>query len=285
MAQIPPSVIGAVASVLAAHYYSHTKLNSLFMESGAPGDVPVGNCETKCTAWLKRCNNDPQVDALAVLGRIIQPIMDQPGTKLTAASPWATAQAVNSPIHEDKQRILDALKRNHLTYLENGNITRIGASLATQSLAARIQSGDFKSIDAEFQRALLQIDTDPHAAITAASAIIEAACKTYIESFHLDMPSKQTVVPLWRCVQNDLGLNVNPILQDDQKKILQGLSSIVDGIGAYRTHIGSAHGRGIKPPAIETAEARLAVNASHTLIMFLMERWPATSLHASEPPN
>nr|ART39109.1 H235 [uncultured bacterium] len=29
-------------------------------------------------------------------------------------------------------------------------------------------------------------------------------------------------------------------LQDDQKRILQGLASIVDGVGAYRTHIGSA---------------------------------------------
>ncbi|UUA74952.1 abortive infection family protein [Cellvibrio sp. QJXJ] len=28
---------------------------------------------------------------------------------------------------------------------------------------------------------------------------------------------------------------------------MQGLSAIVDGVGAYRTHIGSAHGRGLQP--------------------------------------
>lgn len=285
MAQIPLSLIGAVASVLAAHYYSHSKLTTLFMENGAPGDEPGGNCETKCTAWLKRCNDDPQVDALAVLGRIIQPFMDQPVPAPTAAIPWEDSNLAESPIQAGKQRILEALKRNHLTYVENGFITQIGASLATRSLAQHIQTGDLKSINDEFQRALQQIDSDPHAAITAASAIIEAACKTYIESFHLDMPSKQTVVPLWRCVQNDLGLNIDPTLQDDQKKILQGLSSIVDGIGAYRTHIGSAHGRGIAPPLIDVAEARLAVNASHTLVMFMMERWPGTPLRASESLN
>ncbi|WP_219582636.1 hypothetical protein [Vibrio parahaemolyticus] len=45
--KIPNSVIGAVASVIADHYYSHSKLETLFMESGAPGDVPEGNCEKK----------------------------------------------------------------------------------------------------------------------------------------------------------------------------------------------------------------------------------------------
>jgi hypothetical protein len=75
--KIPNSVIGTAASVIGAYYYSHSTLNSLFMESGAPGDAPVGNCETKCSLWLKRCNEDPSVDALAVLGQVIQKFMDQ----------------------------------------------------------------------------------------------------------------------------------------------------------------------------------------------------------------
>jgi hypothetical protein len=40
--KIPNNVIGAVSSVLSEHYFSHTSLNSLFMESGAPGEVPMG---------------------------------------------------------------------------------------------------------------------------------------------------------------------------------------------------------------------------------------------------
>ncbi|PLM93008.1 hypothetical protein CWN47_19690, partial [Klebsiella variicola] len=41
--------------------------------------------------------------------------------------------------------------------------------------------------------------------------------------------------------------------------------------GAFRSHIGSAHGRGQNPPQIVVAEARLAVNASHTLVVFIMD--------------
>lgn len=57
---IPNPVIGTVADVIAAHYYSHSKIDALFMRSGAPGDKPLGNLETKCMEWLKRTNNEPQ---------------------------------------------------------------------------------------------------------------------------------------------------------------------------------------------------------------------------------
>jgi hypothetical protein len=50
--QIPNSVIGATASVIGHHYYSHSKLDTLFMEGGAPGEPPAGNCESKCASWM-----------------------------------------------------------------------------------------------------------------------------------------------------------------------------------------------------------------------------------------
>jgi hypothetical protein len=36
--QIPNSVIGATASMIGKYYYSRSKLDTLFMESGAPGE-------------------------------------------------------------------------------------------------------------------------------------------------------------------------------------------------------------------------------------------------------
>ncbi len=261
--KIPNSVIGAVSSVIAAHYYSHSTLNALFMESGAPGDVPPGNCETKCASWLKQCNEDPTVDALAVLGQVVQKFMDQ------EPSDWQPA------IRDGQKRIRESLSKNQLTYQVNGYVTLAGANIAAKTLADYLRAGDFSSVEAEFTRAIGQLERDPYAAITAASSIIEALCKTYIETFGLELPNVQTITPLWRTVQSHLGLNVDPTLRDDQKRILQGLASIVDGVGAYRTHIGSAHGRGVAPPTIQVSEARLAVNASHTLVTFVMECWQA----------
>ena len=259
--KIPNSVVGAVSSVIAAHYYSHSKLNSLFFESGAPGEVPLGNCETKCATWLKKCNDDPAIDALSVLGHIIQKFMDQ------EPSDWQPT------IAEGQKRIRESLSKNHLTYQVNGYVTLAGSSVATRTLSDYLKQGDFASIEAEFARAITQLERDPHAAITAASSIVEALCKTYIDTFSLEMPTVQTIFPLWKTVQAHLGLNVDSTLRDDQKRILQGLASIVDGVGAFRTHIGSAHGRGVAPPTINVSEARLAVNAAHTVVIFVMERW------------
>lgn len=259
MAQIPNAVIGAVSTVLGGFYYSHTPLNGLFMEGGAPGDVPEGNCETKCRRWFQRCNEDPNVDAMAILGQVIQRFMDddRPIPKLV----------------EGQDRIKAALARNQLAYHMNGIITLAGSAPASKALADFIKAGDFASIEAEFGRAIAHVQSDPHASITAASAIIEAFCKTYLETHGMNMPTTQTVAPLWRAVQVPLGLNPDRLLSDDQNRILSGLTSIVDGIGALRTHIGSAHGRGIAPPPIAPSEARLAVNAAHTLVSFGMERW------------
>ena len=102
--KIPNSVIGAVSSVLAEYYYSHSTLNSLFMESGAPGNVPEGNCETKCSSWLRRCNDDPAVDPLQVLGQVIQKFMDQ------EPNDW------NQKIGPGQERIRASLAKNQLTY-------------------------------------------------------------------------------------------------------------------------------------------------------------------------
>lgn len=265
--KIPSSVIGAVSSVLGAHYYSHSTLNNLFMESGAPGGVPDGNCEAKCNRWLQRCNEDASIDALTVLGQVIHNFMD-----LEPAS-W------DDKIGPGQERIKASLAKNQLAYHMNGLVTLAGTSPAARSLNDLFKTGNFSSIEAEFERANSQVERDPHAAITAACAIIEALSKTYIETHALELPTKQTIGPLWKVVQQHLALNIDSTLEDDQKRILGGLASIVDGVGAYRTHIGSAHGRGLHPPRIAASEARLAVNASHTVVVFTMERWLGQSEH------
>lgn len=259
MQDIPNSVIGAVSSVLGAYYYSHSRLNSLFMESGAPGDVPEGNCETKCSRWLRRCNEEPDIDSLAVLGQVIQSFMDD--------------DEPNEERRLGQDRIRTALAKNQLAYHTNGIITLAGGTPASKTLADFFKAGDFASIEAEFSRAISNVQADPHAAITAASAIVEAFCKTYIETHGLEMPTVQTIGPLWKAVQRPLGLNADRLLGDDENQVLSGLTSIVHGIGALRTHIGSAHGRGVRPPPVAPSEARLAVNAAHTLVTFGMERW------------
>ncbi|MBE7215954.1 abortive infection family protein [Shewanella benthica] len=50
------------------------------------------------------------------------------------------------------------------------------------------------------------------------------------------------------------------------------ITAVIDGVGAFRSHIGSAHGRGISPPQISVSEARLAVNVTHSIVTFIMDK-------------
>ncbi len=180
--QIPNSVIGAVASVIADHYYSHSKLDTLFMESGAPGDIPEGNCEKKCSNWLKRCNEDPKTDALEVLGAVIQEYMDQEPSSSLFVGP------ISTKVTEGQARINAALAKNQLVYRTNGYVTKAGSTPITKTLEDYLRSGDFSSIEKEFERAIEHIQSDTHASVTASCSIIEATLKFYIERGHLFNP-------------------------------------------------------------------------------------------------
>jgi hypothetical protein len=70
-------------------------------------------------------------------------------------------------------------------------------------------------------------------------------------------------------------LGFDPSLVEDQdlQMILTGLISVVDGIGALRTHASSAHGAGRKTYRLEPRHARLAVHSAHTVALFILESW------------
>ena len=262
--QIPNAVIAVVGHELGSHYYNHGQLNKLFMEHGAPGDVPEGNCVTKCIDWLKRSNTDPEVDIFALLGGILEIFMeDQIRPLHQDAKEWAAR----------RERVRSVLTKHGMTYHDGGRVIGGDVGAPTKTLAALIRDRDLRALEIEFERAIQTIDADPPAAVTAACAILESLCKVYIEDERLEMPREQSIKPLWKIVQKKLGLDPAAVQDDDLIRILSGLSSIVDGIGALRTHGGSAHGRGRVAYRLEPRHARLAVHGAHTLTAFILETW------------
>jgi hypothetical protein len=264
--RIPNPVAIVVGQILGEHYYSHRRLDSLFTEAGAPGDPPVGSCVDKCIAWLKRVSQDPMVDALGVLGKVLEPLME------TDAYP-----PVHGELEEKRQRIHGILSKHGLSYRIGGQIFGASTATPTRSLEDILRGRDLSSIEAEFHRAIENVDTDPPSAITAACATVESLCKVYLEDQGLPLPSDQSIKPLWKAVQAHLGLDPAKLEDDDLKRILSGLVSIVDGLGAFRTHAGSAHGKGRAPYRPAARHARLALHAAHSLTLFVLETWDSRS--------
>ena len=86
-------------------------------------------------------------------------------------------------------------------------------------------------------------------------------------------PAKQDLKGIWNVVRKDLGFDPGVVEDQDLRRILSGLLSIVEGIGALRTHASSAHGAGKKSYNLEPRHARLAIHSAHTAALFILKSW------------
>jgi hypothetical protein len=136
-----------------------------------------------------------------------------------------------------------------------------------------IHAHDYAQIRNEFSRAEQNCISDPPAAIAAASSMVEAACKLYIADHGLELPSSQTVKPLWSAVAKRLLVDPSTVADDDIRRIISGLASVIDGLGSLRTHASSAHGRGRSDPEVGAAEALLAIHGAQTVVLYMMQKW------------
>ena len=169
------------------------------------------------------------------------------------------------------RRFREVLARYGMTYDRRGLILNTAAAISTKTLLDHLQDKRLDSVQEEFERSLQNAVADPAAAVTAASSTIESMCKVYLEDRQVPLPAKQDISHLWRAVSNDVGFDPGSKEDNDIKKVLSGLVSVVTGIGALRTHAGSAHGRGRRRYKLQPRHARLAIHASHTIIAFLLE--------------
>jgi hypothetical protein len=240
------------------------------MSAKFPGDPPSGNKVRKCQVWLRN-GNETLADPLWSFGRLIAEMMDVDPIK-RAPLPWLDDAAPAPPGHRD--RMQEALERESLKYTRGGRI--IGHALAepSRSLADKLKEHGVAAIEEEYHRAYAAISSDPPAALTAACAILESVCRTYLESRDITPPKMRGLGAVWPETARHLGLSPGNVADDDLKPILQGLYSLADGIAALRTHQGSAHGKGDdeqRKYKIEPRHARLAVHAAHTMALFVIE--------------
>lgn len=173
---------------------------------------------------------------------------------------------------QDREKISKILAHCELQYVRGGKI--VGAlGTPSRTLEEFIRERDIASLDLEFNRALSNVESNPREAASAASNILESLCKIYIADEGLDLPAKQDLKPIWAIVRKHLGFDPSQIEDQDLQLVLSGLISVVEGIGALRTHASSAHGAGRKMYKLEPRHARLAIHAAHTVTLFALETW------------
>ncbi|HEL7672932.1 TPA: abortive infection family protein [Stenotrophomonas maltophilia] len=270
--EFPRPLAVTIGDVVGSYYYSHRRLNEMLYDAGASGEVPDGNCSDKVTNWLIREGKEDVARSFAILGNLIEDIMDG------EVPDWEPEKKPAA-----RKRINDALARYQLSYDFGGRI--LGAHSVTapsKALADVLKEFSVAEVEEEFERALRSVESDPAAAVTAGCAIVEALCKHYIATEGLELPTSQTVKPLWVVVAKHLKLSPEQLEDDDLKRVLAGLSSIIDGIGAFRTHAGSAHGQHKRTYKVAPRHARLVVHSAHSLCLFVVETWKERKKSSAE---
>jgi hypothetical protein len=160
----PLALIVVVSEVLAEHY-THDRLNTFFIEAGAPGDVPEGSKRAKCEAWLRRINLEAAAQAPAILGRLLERMMEEDLPPPSAARPsasWGTITAdPRVKRYEDRERVKAALAKAGFAYLGNGQMTQGGVQIAVRQLADLIRTRDLPALEAEFGSLASRAATGP----------------------------------------------------------------------------------------------------------------------------
>ncbi len=269
--KLPVAVCALVNEVILG---THKTLDELFKRAGAPGEPPEYAHGSKWKIWLMRASDDSDIDAHQVLGKIIEEFMEvEPSKEDATGASFLGIPDQYSRWEYNRARLVSILSKNGLKYLRGGQIVEVSTSLASEELVKRIKSHDFEMVDIEFRRAIETVSIDPETALTAGCALLEAVFKAYLEDNERELPQKQTIKQLWKMVQKEIGFDPKNQTDSDIQRILSGMSSIVDGVGALRTHAGSAHGRGRLRYRVQARHARLCINSAHTLALFLIETW------------
>lgn len=159
---------------------------------------------------------------------------------------------------------------------------------AIEKLSGMVETISFDTVQRDLDRALTSIEADPEDAITAACSTIESVCRSILIELGEPLPVKKDVQGLFNAVKGPLGLSpdrsdLDPLIAGDVRTTLGGLATVIQGVGALRTHAGDAHGRERGYARVDARIGRLSIHAASTVALFLIETWqrkfPTRVLH------
>ncbi|MBU2708724.1 abortive infection family protein [Zooshikella marina] len=179
------------------------------------------------------------------------------------------ASILNSPKDDIKDKKLFDL----ISHIESA-----ASNVAVSKLSEKAKVLDFDTVSTDLDRALNDAKNDPESAITSACSTLESVCRSILVEMKIKLPKSKDLMSLYKEVRKPLGLTPDTSafpsdIANDVLKILGGLTTTVEGIGALRTHAGDAHGREKGYKRVDSRIASLSVHAASTLALFILETW------------
>lgn len=250
-------------------YRSASDINSFLMACGIDPVQGEGSrlpALRGCLNWAARQEKGDEL-----IGRVIEKVADPRNYAQEPEKAQAVLDNLNLHLAPDGFEV--ALLGGRAVLRKRGSGAAVVGAITDKT--AKL---DFGTVSQDLDRAIRNAEDDPEDAVTAACATLEAVCRSILVELGLPLPLKKDVSALVRAVQGPLDLSpgrkdLPDLIADDIRKVLSGLTTATEGIGALRTHGGDAHGRERGHRRIDPRIARLAIHAASTVALFLIETW------------
>ena len=277
--QLSPQTIEALVQVISGGsgddrtppigiYRTGSKLEGFMRACGVPMSLGGGSRVPVLTSTLLRVIEEGDA-------KVIKTIIERAADPRDFLNDPEKLPAVLNYLN--RRLVLDGLELQH----QGGTVRLVKAGSSASvvgALADVLQTIDFDTVQRDLDRALENAEKDPEDAVTAACGVVESLCRSILIELGRELPAKRDIQGLYRAVREPLGLSperddLPAEIADDVRTILGALNSMINGIGALRTHAGDAHGRERGFRRIDTRIARLAIHSASGAALFLIETW------------
>ncbi|WP_175836189.1 abortive infection family protein [Burkholderia multivorans] len=154
------------------------------------------------------------------------------------------------------------------------------AALSAQ-MAVTLDETDNAALIRNWSDALDATDLEPADGLTRSSRMLESVCTFILNERQVPLPDPRTMTTLAKACLDCLTWPTAGEARQDVNQLRGGVLSIMNAVGALRTHFGTAHGASSHLPPLDPAFSRLARNACATIAIFLIDRHQ----HGDVPPQ
>jgi hypothetical protein len=181
---------------------------------------------------------------------------------------WLRALAAPSLIESLMNSVMDAVRAAIEANKEAVRLLAATVNFPIRSLETALigvaEKLNFSVVLQDWKSAQSALGVDAADAVTRACRLLETLCKHILQTQNQPMPSDQIIQKLYKAAAKSLKLSPDQQSSDDLRMIASGMSTAVQGIGALRTHFGTATGiQGLLVSNASTPQSFLAQAPAH----------------------
>jgi hypothetical protein len=172
--------------------------------------------------------------------------------------------------------LVRSLQRDGIPVDEEGNLV-LGANPPVFAVERFDRLAEPRVLLDHLARIEAGITSDPAAAIASSKELVESALKFVLNDYGVQYPRSAQLPELYKLAAAELRLSRESVPESARgsqmaQRVLQNLSSAVQGLAELRNELGLGHGRTTPSPAL-ARHARLAANSARAVTEFILDTW------------